>query len=137
MSKRNKILLSFREEILMIEQNTVISAIIMTITAVLLVLLAALSLKFGPNSLLGLRLPWTVQNKKIWQASQQILFITFVPMSIGIIVVAWSIVVAWTIKDNPVLIILPILAGLVMVVVNTIFISIYTYVLSKKDEYKE
>ncbi|WP_028986844.1 SdpI family protein [Thermicanus aegyptius] len=121
----------------MIEQNTVISAIIMTITAVLLVLLAALSLKFGPNSLLGLRLPWTVQNKKIWQASQQILFITFVPMSIGIIVVAWSIVVAWTIKDNPVLIILPILAGLVMVVVNTIFISIYTYVLSKKDEYKE
>ncbi|MBE3594594.1 MAG: SdpI family protein [Candidatus Carbobacillus altaicus] len=121
----------------MIEQNIVISSIIMTITAILLVLLAALSLKVGPNSLLGLRLPWTVQNKKIWQASQQIGFITAVPMSIGILVVAWSIAVACSIKDNPVLIILPILAGLVMVVVNTIFISIYTYVLSKKDEYKE
>jgi len=121
----------------MIEQNIVISSIIMTITAILLVLLAALSLKVGPNSLLGLRLPWTVQNKKIWQVSQQISFITSVPTSIGIIVVAWSIVVVRTIKDNPFLIILPVLAGLVMGVVNTIFISIYTYILSKKDEYKE
>ncbi|WP_028986845.1 SdpI family protein [Thermicanus aegyptius] len=112
---------------MIIEPNTV-AAVAMTIIAVLQVLLAALSLKVGPNSLLGLRLPWTMKNMKIWHASQQIGFITAVTTSIGILVVAW------TIKDNPLLIIL---LGVGMIVANTIFISIQTYVLSKKDEYKE
>ncbi|MBE3594595.1 MAG: hypothetical protein IMX04_06100 [Candidatus Carbobacillus altaicus] len=119
--------LSEKKEVLIIEPNTV-AAVAMTIIVVLQVLLAALSLKVGPNALLDFLRPWTVKNLKIWRVSQQIRFITTVTISIGILVMAW------TIKNNPLLIIL---LGAAMMVTNSIFISIETYVLSKKDEYKE
>jgi len=112
-------------EILHMNPNSII-AIAMSVIAILQIILGALSLKAEPNHLLGLRLPWTMKNKKIWRVSQRIMFVTSCTTSIGILIVCA------TVQNNPVLILV---LSMVLLLSNVIAVCVYTYSLSKKEEY--
>ncbi|HEU4964169.1 MAG TPA: SdpI family protein [Bacilli bacterium] len=104
-----------------------IMSIAMSIVALLQILLGALAMKAKPNSMLGLRLPWTMKNEKIWRVSQRLSFLTSVTTSIGIFIVCA------TVKNSPVLIFV---LSIAFIVANVMAVSLWSYFLSQRDEYR-